>query len=241
MMEPPSAQRSTLRGRTELRAAYGQFADQIQAKPFLTMEEKCRQIAALIADHYIVAEDDGRLVVTSTGSGSRRILADPSDPEMGEKLGFLLNEETGRRPVAALVTVEQADRWFNLPHGIKLCERVLTASVKFPFPKELAGVTLQDGTVRIQAIDRRDHPELHSILVEIGKLTGREVVLTTPFNVAGQPIVNSPQETLETFLQTEIEYLILDNCLVVKKGIYGRAWLRTSSNRTPPSTSELRV
>jgi carbamoyltransferase len=116
----------------------------------------------------------------------------------------------------------------------------LTASVKSPFPKELAAVTLRDGTARIQAIDRRDHPELHRILVEIGKLTGREVVLTTSFNMAGQPIVNSPRETLETFLQTEIEYLILDNCFVVKKGINGRDWLKTSSNRISPFTSELR-
>jgi carbamoyltransferase len=136
--------------------------------------------------------------------------------------------------------VEQADRWFTLPPGIKLYERVLTASVKAPFPKELAAVTLQDGTARIQVIDRRDHPEFHRILVEIGKLTGREVVLATSFNVAGQPVVNSPHETLETFLQMEIEYLILDNSLVVKNEINGRDWLRTSSNQTSPATSELR-
>lgn len=225
---------------TELRAAYDQFAGQIQTESFLNEEEKCRQIASLIADHNIVALDEGRLAVASAGSENRIILADPSDPEMGEKLGFLLNEENGTRPVAALVTVEQADRWFILPPGIKLHERVLTASVKAPFQKELAAVTLRDGTARIQAIDRRNRPELHGILVEIGKSTGREVVLTTPFNLAGQPIVNSPQETLEIFLQTEIGYLILNNCLVVKKGVNGRGWLRTSSNRTSPLTSELR-
>ena len=225
---------------TELRTAYKRFAGQIRAKPFLNWEEKCQQIAALIADHNIVALDEGRLVVASAGSGNRSILADPSDPEMGEKLGFLLNEETGRRPVAALVTVEQADRWFTLPHGIKLDERVLTASVKSPFPKELAAVTLRDGTARIQAIDRQNHPELHRILVEIGKLTGREVVSTTSFNLAGQPIVSSPNGALETFLQSGIQYLILDNCLVVKKGIDGRACLSASSNGTAPLASESR-
>jgi carbamoyltransferase len=216
----------------ELRDAYERFAGQIQAKPFFNLEEKCRQIAALIADHNIVARDDGRLLVASPGFENRSILADPSDPQVGEKLGFLLNEETGRRPVAALVTVEQADRWFNLPHGIKLSGRVLTASVKSPFPKELTAVTLQDGTARIQAIDRRDQPELHRILVEIGKSTGCEVVLTTSFNVTGQPIVSSPHETLETFLQTEIEYLILDDFLVVKKGLNRRGRLTTSASQT---------
>lgn len=224
----------------ELGAAYERFAGQIQTKPFLNVEEKCRQIAALIADHNIVARDEGGLVLASVGSENRSILADPSDPEMEGKLRILLNEETGRRPVAALVTVEQADRWFNLPHGIKLGERVLTASVKSPFHKELAAVTLPDGTARIQAIDRRDHPELHRILVEIGKLTGREVVLTTSFNVAGQPIVNSPHETLETFLQTEIKYLILNNCLVVKEGINGPGVVKDQLESASPFTSQLR-
>ena len=225
---------------TELRAAYDRFAGQIQARPFLSVEERCRQIAELIADHNIVALDAGRLIIASAASENRSILADPADPKMGAKLGFLLNEKTGRRPVAALVTVEQADRWFNLPHGIKRSERVLMASVKSPVPKELAAVTLPDGTARIQAIDRRDHSDLHGILVEIGKLTGREVVLTTPFNMAGHPTVNTPQQTLETFLQMEIEYLILDNYFVVKKGINGRDWSRTSLNRTSPFTREFR-
>jgi carbamoyltransferase len=205
----------------EVRTACDRFVGQIQAKPFFNVEEKCRQVVALIADQNVVARDEGRPVVASPDFGNRSILADPSDPEMGKKLGALLKEVTGNRPVAALVTVEQADRWFDLPHGIKLDGRVLTASVKLPFRKKLAAVTLQDGTARIQAIDRREHPELHRILVEIGKLTGREVALTTFFNVAGQPIVNSALQTLETFLQTEIEYLVLDHCLVVKKGSNG--------------------
>ncbi|MBV8277356.1 MAG: hypothetical protein JO170_19140 [Verrucomicrobia bacterium] len=219
----------------EVRTACDQFVGQIQAKPFFNMEEKCRQVVALIADQNIVARDEGRPAVASSDFGNRSILADPSDPDMGKKIGVLLKEATGSRPVAALVTVEQADRWFDLPNGIKLDGRILAASVKPPFRKKLAAVTLQDGSARIQAINRYEHPELHRILVEIGKLTGREVALTTSFNVAGQPTVNSAQQTLETFLQTEIEYLILDNCLVVKKGHNGGHWLATSSSLTSRS------
>jgi carbamoyltransferase len=215
----------------EVRTACERFVGKIQAKPFFNAEEKCRQVVGLIADQNIVARDEGRPAVASSDFGNRSILADPSDPEMGKKLGAVLKEVTGSRPVAALVTLEQADRWFNLPPGIKLDGSILTVSVKPPFRERLAAVTLQDGTARIQAIDRREHPELHLILVGIGKLTGCEVALTTSFNVAGQPIVNSAQQTLETFLQTEIEYLILDNCLVVKKGNHGGHWLTTSSTQ----------
>jgi carbamoyltransferase len=80
--------------------------------------------------------------------------------------------------------------------------------------KELAAVTQEDGTARIEVIDRREQPELHRILVELGRLTGREVALTTSFNVAECPLVNSPRQALEVFVETGIEYLVLDNCLI---------------------------
>ena len=223
----------------ELRGAYDRFARQVQARACFNIEEKCRQIAVLIANQNIVARDEGRLPVASSGFGNRSIIANPSDPQMKQKLGVLLKEATRSRPVAAVVTVEQADRLFNMPEGVRPYNTVLAVPVKSRFRKGLAAVTLQDGTARIQTIDRLDHPELHRILVEIGKLTGYEVMLTTSFNLAGQPIVNSPQETLETFLQTEIEYLVLNHSLVVKKGMNGPDWLKTSVSRTVPANDQL--
>jgi carbamoyltransferase len=203
---------------SELYAAFGRFARQIQVRPFANLEEKCRKVAELIANKKIVARDEGRVAFGSTAFGNRSILTDPSDPGMRKQLGILLNEITRTRPVAAAVTVEQAGRWFSLPRGIELNRTILAVPVKPAFQEELAGVTQQDGTARIQTIDQRDQAETHRILVEVGKLTGRELVLTTSFNVSEQPIVESPREALETFLQTGIDYLVLDDCLVVRNG-----------------------
>jgi carbamoyltransferase len=202
----------------ELHAAFGRFSRQIQVRPFASLEEKCRKVAELIADKKIVARDEGRVAFGSTAFGNRSILTDPSDPDMRKRLGILLNEITRNRPVAAAVTVEEAGRWFNLTRGRELNDTILAVPVKPAFQEDLAGVTQQDGTARIQIIDQRDQPELHRILVEAGKLTGREVVLTTPFNVAEQPIVESAREALETFLQTGIDYLVLDDRLVARNG-----------------------
>jgi carbamoyltransferase len=203
---------------SELRPAFGRFARQIQVRPFFSLEEESEKVAALIVDKKIVACDEGRAAFGSTVFGRRSILTDPSDPGMRQRLGTLLNEATRSRPVAAAVTVEEAGRWFDLPEGIELTSTVLTVPVKPPFQEDLAAVIQQDGTARIQAIDRSDHPELHGILVEVGRLTGREVVLTTSFNVAEQPIVDSAREALETFLLTEIDCLILNNSLILKNG-----------------------
>jgi len=53
-------------------------------------------------------------------------------------------------------------------------------------------------------------------LQAVGKTTGSEMVLNTSFNVKGQPIVNTPEEAVETFLGTGIEYLFVENYLVAR-------------------------
>jgi carbamoyltransferase len=201
----------------ELHAAYKEFATQIVVTPFGSLEEKCQKTAALIADKYIVARDEGRFAFGSTVFGNRSILADPSDPQMRVRLGMLLKEPTGSRPTAAAVTLEQAKLWFDVPGGIELTGSVMAVPARPLVRKDLAGVTQEDGTARIQVIDRRDHPDLHRILVEVGKLTGREVALTTSFNIAERPLVNSPRQALEVFIETGIEYLIFENALIRKK------------------------
>ena len=201
----------------ETHAAVGRFAQQIRVRPFANLEERCQKVAALIVNKKIVARDEGRAALESTVFGHRDILTDPSDPSMKQRLGTLLKEVTRSRPVAAAVTIEQAGHWFNLPKGIQLEGTVLAVEVKAPFHEDLAAVIQEDGTARIQAIDQRDDPELHGILVELGRLTGREVVLTTSFNMAEQPIVDSARDALEAFLLTGIDCLILENTLIRKK------------------------
>jgi carbamoyltransferase len=198
----------------ELHKAYKEFAPQIEVKPFGTFEEKCQKTATLIAEKHIVARDEGRLAFGSTVFGNRSILADPSSSGMREWLGALLKEPTGWRSTAAAVTVEQARLWFDMPSGVQLTGCIMTVPAKELALKELAAVIQEDGTARIQVIDGRDHPELHRILVELGKLTGREVALVSSFNVAERPLVDSPRQALEVVLETGIEYLILDNCLI---------------------------
>jgi carbamoyltransferase len=198
----------------ELHKAYKEFAPQIEIKPFGTFEEKCQKTAALVAEKHIVARDEGRLAFGSTVFGNRSILADPSDPGMREWFGVLLKEPSGWRSTAAAITLEEATLWFDMPSGVQLTGCIMNVRAKELALKELAAVIQEDGTARIQVIDARDHPELHRILVELGKLTGREVALVSSFNVAERPLVHSPREALEVVLETGIEYLVLDNCLI---------------------------
>ena len=66
--------------------------------------------------------------------------------------------------------------------------------------------------------EREGQSGFHALLVAVGKTTGRQMVLNTSFNVKGQPIVNTPDEAIETFLGTGIEFLFLENFHVTRSG-----------------------
>ena len=74
-----------------------------------------------------------------------------------------------------------------------------------------------NGSARLQTVSANDNPDFHRLLVEVGKTTGREMVLNTSFNVKGQPIVNTPEEAIETFLGTGIEFLFLENRILARR------------------------
>ena len=58
---------------------------------------------------------------------------------------------------------------------------------------------------------------MHMLLEEIKKLTGFPIVLNTSFNVAGQPIVESPLDAVNTFLTTNIDILVIGNYVINKE------------------------
>ena len=78
----------------------------------------------------------------------------------------------------------------------------------------LPAITHVNGSARLQTVSEKDNPDFHALLKAVGETTGRQLVLNTSFNVKGQPIVNTPEEAIETFLGTGIEYLFLENIYV---------------------------
>ena len=82
---------------------------------------------------------------------------------------------------------------------------------------QLPAITHVDGSARLQTVSTNDNPDFHTLLQAVGEATGREMVLNTSFNVKGQPIVNTPEEAIETFLGTGIEFLFMENVLVARQ------------------------
>lgn len=119
------------------------------------------------------------------------------------------------RPFAPTVLAEKQFEYFDL---VTSSEFMLQApTVKEKYRKLLPSITHIDNTARVQAITKENDYFMHCLLMELEKRIGAAVVLNTSFNVAGQPIVETPLDALNTFLSTNIDVLVIGNYIIIKK------------------------
>ena len=194
-----------------------QYADRIDATPLDGLTGACAAAADLIAAGEVIAWYRGRMEFGPRALGHRSILADPSRPEMRDRVNALVKMREAFRPFAPAVSLEQVDRWFDAAPGTELPYMTVNVNVRPEYRSDLPAITHVDGSARVQTVSAADNSEFHSLLREVGKRTGREMVLNTSFNVKGQAIVNTPAEALETLLGCGIEALFLADVLVRKR------------------------
>jgi carbamoyltransferase len=72
------------------------------------------------------------------------------------------------------------------------------------------------GTARVQMVYHETNPMYHDLIRRFGEATGVPVLLNTSFNVRGEPIVNTPEDAIKTFLDSGIDTLVLGNYLLDK-------------------------
>jgi carbamoyltransferase len=128
------------------------------------------------------------------------------------------------RPFAPSILAEASERYFGRRHEAPF---MITVFPVLPGRRdEIPAVVHVDGTARPQLVERDVNPRYWRLIHEFEAITGTPVVLNTSFNVQ-EPIVCTPQHAVSTFLNTEVEYLVLDNLLMSRR----------SGLRNPPQTA----
>ena len=192
------------------------FEGKIEVTRFDSLEATCASAAKLIADGRVIAWYRGRMEYGPRALGNRSILADPGHPEMRDRINAMVKKREAFRPFAPACAVEEAHRWFDVAPGTQLPYMISIVNVRPEVQAKLPAITHVNGSARLQTVSSEDNPEFHALLEAVGKTTGRQMVLNTSFNVKGQPIVNTPEEAIETFLGTGIEFLFLENFHVTR-------------------------
>ncbi len=200
-----------------------------------TFDEMAKQVAELISKSKIVGWFQGRSEFGPRALGNRSILADPRSYEMQKKLNLKIKYREGFRPFAPSVLEEDYEKYFkgNLksPYMLMVKEIIDTARHKLPsnyskmnyweklYTKrsKLQSITHVDFSARIQTVSKSTNPLYWKLINEFKKITNISVLINTSFNVRGEPIVNTPEDAFRCFMNTEMDYLVIDNFLYSKK------------------------
>jgi carbamoyltransferase len=204
-------------------------------------EELLGRVARLLADGNVVGWFHGRMEFGPRALGARSILGDARSPKMQATMNLKIKFRESFRPFAPVVLREEAAEWFDLPRGQESPYMLLVAPVLPRHHTTLSeeqrrlladdpdlrrrvnvvrstvpAVTHVDYSARLQTVDPERNPRFHRLLAAFRQLTGCPVLVNTSFNIRGEPIVCTPQEAHRCFRATDMDALVLEDCLLLK-------------------------
>ena len=168
------------------------------------------EVAQLIADGNIVAWFQGGSEYGPRALGHRSILADSRRAEMRDIVNHRVKHREAYRPFAPAVLAENCAEYFDIDGESPYM--LLVADVKKP--DVIPAITHVDGTARVQTVTREDNGVFYELIHAFNEITGIPVILNTSFNDAGEPIVETPEDALISFLRTDMDYIVLGDYLV---------------------------
>ncbi|WP_269617150.1 carbamoyltransferase C-terminal domain-containing protein [Prochlorococcus marinus] len=185
---------------------------------YLNDTQMVEKVSKAISKGSIVARFEGGCEFGPRALGHRSIIADPIFPRMKDVINARVKFREAFRPFAPVIPIERANEVFVL--DIKSPFMLLVAEIRKEFQRLLPSITHKDGTGRVQTCTRLDNKFFWELCESISNLRGGPpVILNTSFNIAGQPIVETPLEAISTFLRTDIDYLSIGNYWIQRKNI----------------------
>jgi carbamoyltransferase len=198
--------------------------------------ELCAKVSDLLSEGCAVGWLQGRMEYGPRALGGRSILGDPRNPEMQKKLNLKIKYREGFRPFAPSVLGECASDYFELdrPSPYMLLVAPVVEQVRSPLPEgyndlemferlyvtrsTLPAITHVDYSARIQTVHKHTNPRYWQLIDTFRQRHGCGVVVNTSFNVRGEPIVCTPEDAYRCFMRTEMDYLVMGDCLFAKTG-----------------------
>ncbi len=192
-------------------------------------------VAELVAAGKIIGLHQGRMEFGPRALGGRSIIGDPRSAEMQSAMNLKIKYRESFRPFAPSVLREQLADWFELdadsPYMLLVADVAASQRRKMTTEEEalwgieklnvkrsvIPAVTHVDYSARIQTVRRETNPLYWEIIEAFRQKTGCPVVVNTSFNVRGEPIVCTPEDSYRCFMRTEMDFLVLETCVLEKQ------------------------
>ena len=169
------------------------------------------KIAQYLEDGKIVAWYQGRSEFGPRALGNRSILMSPKYKENKDILNEKVKHREEWRPFAGVILKDHLKDYFE--ENIDSPYMLYSQTVKEDKRDKIPAITHVDNTCRIQTVESGF---LSLLLEEYYKISGVPVLLNTSFNDSGKPIVETPQDAIDAFLNMNIDYLVMNNTIIGK-------------------------
>jgi len=201
----------------------------------VTEKDMIEQTTQALANGKAVGWFQGKMEFGPRALGSRSILGNPLSEKMQKTLNLKVKYRESFRPFAPSVLREDVTEWFELDYDSpymllvddvnkdKRIEMTTEEESLFGIDKlnikrsSIPAVTHVDYSARIQTVHKETNPIYHALITKFKEKTGCSVVINTSFNVRGEPIVCTPKDAFKCFMGTELDLLVVGNCVLRKE------------------------
>ena len=191
--------------------------------------------AELLSAGNAVGWFQGRMEFGPRALGARSILGDPRSEVMQKNLNLKVKYRESFRPFAPSIIREDLEKWFdiNVDSPYMLLVASINSKKKILMTKEqkelfgieklnikrseIPAVTHVDYSARIQTVQSHNHKRYYDLILKFKEKTGCPLLVNTSFNVRGEPIVNTPTDAFNCFMGTELDFLVIGNCILDKR------------------------
>ena len=200
----------------------------------LKYEDLINKTVEYLSNEKAIGWFQGRMEFGPRALGARSILGDPRSETMQKNLNLKVKYRESFRPFAPSILREDLPNWFNInvdsPYMLLVAD--LNSNIKiemndeqkklFGIDKlnikrsEIPAVTHVDYSARIQTVNEKTNKPYYDLISKFKERTGCPLLVNTSFNVRGEPIVNSPTDAFNCFMGTELDYLVIGNCILDK-------------------------
>ncbi|MBE9248220.1 carbamoyltransferase [Dolichospermum sp. LEGE 00240] len=200
----------------------------------LADSELMPRLAEILEQGNVVGWFSGRMEFGPRALGSRSIIGDSRSPKMQSVMNLKIKYRESFRPFAPSVLAERVSDYFDLdrPSPYMLLVAPIKENLHIPMTQEqqqlfgieklnvprsqIPAVTHVDYSARIQTVHKETNPRYYELIRHFEARTGCAVLVNTSFNVRGEPIVCTPEDAYRCFMRTEMDYLVMENFLLVK-------------------------
>ena len=192
------------------------------------------QTSGYLSNEKAIGWFQGRMEFGPRALGGRSIIGDPRSDKMQKNLNLKVKYRESFRPFAPSILKEDLANWFDLnddsPYMLlvaninsqKKIEMTDNQKKLFGIEKlnikrsEIPAVTHVDYSARVQTVKEETNKRYYDLILKFKEKTGCPVIINTSFNVRGEPIVNTPTDAFNCFMGTELDYLVIGNCILDK-------------------------